>query len=374
MISSVVSMIGDFNTENIKILKQLGYEIHVIASFSYKNISNEKLNKYLDFFHQNNVILHDVNINRNPFDIQNIKAFKKIKTIIRKEQFQIIHCHSPIGGVLARIAAIPSRKKGTKVIYTAHGFHFFRNGSKKDWLLYYPVEKFLSRFTDTLITINAEDYKVAEKFYTKKLKYIPGVGLDTFKFEHVNVDFKEKRSVFGIEETDFVILSVGELSDRKNHEVIIRAIHKIGKKDIHYLICGQGSKKEDLEELILQLNLENQVKLLGYRTDIDEINAITDIFAFPSKREGLGIAALEAMSVGLPILTSNVQGIPDYSINGVTGYNYNPMDMDGFADGIMNLYNDRKSAKSIGEHNKVAVKKYDIQNVNKIMSRIYSEA
>jgi len=170
-----------------------------------------------------------------------------------------------------------------------------------------------------------------------------------------------------------VILSVGELSARKNHQVIINALHKLNNSKIYYLICGKGEKENELMEMIREYGLDNHVFLLGYRSDIDELNQIADVSAFPSRREGLGIAGLEAMAAGLPILTSNVQGIPDYSIAGVTGFNYDPMDTDGFANGIKTLFDDPALAKQMGSHNRQAVKKYDIENVNKVMRRIYSD-
>ena len=207
----------------------------------------------------------------------------------------------------------------------------------------------------------------------KKLEYIPGVGLDTTKFETVAIDISKKRETLGIPNDAFVILSVGELSARKNHQVIINALHKLNNCKIYYLICGKGDRENELKEMIHGYGLDNRVFLLGYRSDINELNQIADVSAFPSRREGLGIAGLEAMAAGLPILTSDVQGIPDYSIDGVTGFNYDPMDVDGFASGIKTLFGDPALAKQMGSNNRQAVKKYDIENVNKIMRKIYND-
>jgi glycosyltransferase involved in cell wall biosynthesis len=375
MLSSVASMIDQFNMSNINILKNLGYEVHVLANFQDPGtITQDRADKLKVKLNNMDVKIYDVDMHRNPASKENWLAYKIIRQIIETEKYDLIHCHSPIGGVLARLAANKSREQfGTKVIYTAHGFHFFKGGPLKDWVVFYPIERYLSRYTDVLITINQVDSDVASKLHMKNLEYIPGVGLDTHKFETVAIDIKKKREMLGIPHDAFVILSVGELSARKNHQVIINALHKLNNSKIYYLICGKGEKENELMEMIREYGLDNHVFLLGYRSDIDELNQIADVSAFPSRREGLGIAGLEAMAAGLPILTSNVQGIPDYSIAGVTGFNYDPMDTDGFANGIKTLFDDPALAKQMGSHNRQAVKKYDIENVNKVMRRIYSD-
>ncbi len=375
MLSSVASMIDQFNMSNINILQNLGFEVHVLANFQDPGtITQERADKLKVKLEKMNVKIYDVDMHRYPASKENWIAYKTIKQIIETEKYDLIHCHSPIGGVLARLAANKSRKLfGTKVIYTAHGFHFFKGGPLKDWLVFYPIERYLSRYTDVLITINQVDSAVAGKFRMKKLEYIPGVGLDTNKFETVAIDISKKREMLGIPNDAFVILSVGELSARKNHQVIIDALHKLNNSKLYYLICGKGDTENELKEMIQRFDLDNRVFLLGYRSDINELNQIADVSAFPSRREGLGIAGLEAMAAGLPILTSNVQGIPDYSINRVTGFNYDPMDADGFASGIKTLFDEPALAAQMGSNNRQAVKKYDIKNVNKIMRRIYSD-
>ncbi|MGP6146534.1 glycosyltransferase family 4 protein [Jeotgalibaca sp. A122] len=371
VLASVASMIDQFNRPNIMLLQNLGYEVHVLANFQEAGtISNSRAQKVMAELRDENIKVYDVDIHRKPFNKGNINAYNQIKQIMADEKYALVHCHSPIGGVLARLAA---RGQDSKVIYTAHGFHFFKGGPLSSWLIYYPVERWLSRFTDVLITINKQDLKRAKNFNMKNLAFIPGVGLDTQKFDIPEIDTKQKREELGLKTSDFVVLSVGELTKRKNHQVIIKAIHEIAHDDIHYLICGRGPEKQNLEKLIAELGLSKQVHLLGYRTDIEELNQISDVFAFPSRREGLGIAALEAMAAGLPILTSDVQGIPDYSVTGVTGYLYGPDDVAGYKEGITTLYDNRQLAREIGLNNKEAVKKYDIKNVNVIMNTIYSE-
>lgn len=374
ILCSVASMIKQFNMENIKILKKNGYRVYALANFQDPGtIPIDEANILKDELKQMGVVIYDVNIKRNPFDFQNIQAFKKIKAVIEKENFTIIHCHSPIGGVLGRIAAIKVRKKGTKVIYTAHGFHFFKGSSLTNWAIYYPIEKSLSCITDVLITINKEDYHRAKTFYMKKVEYIPGIGIDTEEFVNKGIDIDLKKRQLNIPENSFVILSIGELNENKNHEIIIKALEKLDNKNIHYIICGIGELKGKIEMLVNELSVSDQVHLLDYREDIDEICEISDIFAFPSIREGLGVAALEAMSSGLPLLTSNSHGIKDFSINEVTGYSYDANDMNGFVEGITKMYNKQSNMNDIKKTNMNIAKKFDKSIVDSEMTRIYKE-
>lgn len=316
--------------------------------------------------------VHDLSFCRSPFSKDNWHGYKQLKEILLKNEYDVIHTHTPIASVLVRIAC--RRNKEIRVIYTAHGFHFYRGAPLWNWLFFYPVEKWLSRYTDVLITINEEDYNRAKKsFRAKKVQYVPGVGLDTKRLRYTIVDKVAKREELGVPVDSFVLLSVGELNDNKNHETIINALSKLNNRNLYYIICGQGPLEDYLADLAKRLGVEEQVRLLGYRTDVAEIYKVSDVFVFPSKREGLGMAALEAMASGLPIITSNVHGIADYSIDGKTGFSYKPCDADGFARGIYTLLSDSALVETIGEYNAKAVDKYDVSYIVDIMAKIYDE-
>lgn len=314
----------------------------------------------------------NIKFQRFPLKKENYFAYRHLKNLIQDEKYDLVHTHTPIASVALRLAC--RNMKNVKVIYTAHGFHFFAGAPFKNWLIYYPIEKFLSRYTDVLITINKEDYNRANKsFKTARVKYIPGVGLDTEKFSQVLVDKIKKRSEIGVPEDAFVVLSVGELNSNKNHETIIKAISILNNPNIYYIICGRGPLENYLRNVAIKLQVDKQIKLLGFRRDIAEICKISDVFAFPSKREGLGLAALEAMSCGLPIVTSNTHGILDYSINGITGYVCKPTDADGFAKIISRLAINYEERLQMGLYNAQAVKVFDLENVMERMQEIYSE-
>lgn len=370
IIATVGGFIASFELNDVKILQKYGYEVHGASNFKDLQ-SKAQQTKIRD----SGMICHQIDFERSPFRRATPAAYMQLKKLLQEEDFELLHCHTPMGGVIARMAGRKARKQGRlKIIYTAHGFHFFKGAPVRNWLLYYPIEKWMSRYTDILITINHEDYERAKrKLHAKKVRYIPGAGIDTEKFSNDGTKRRQLRREFGLPKDAFVLLSVGELNVNKNFEVIIQAIAKANCSEIYYVICGEGPLKQHLQDVADSLHISDKVLLLGYRSDIQEIYQVADLFAFPSLREGLGLAAIEAMACGLPLLTSDRHGIRDYSQNGITGYAYHPKDIEGFARGIKTLMEDAKLRRKMGRYNRRTVKKYDIKNVGKMMENIYEE-
>lgn len=374
VVTTVASTIDQFCMNDISLL-QREYQVHVAANFiSGNNTSKERVEEFKEELKSNNIIVYNIEFSRNPLDKKNFFAYKQMVKLIEKNNYDIIHCHTPIAATIVRLSAQKARKNGTKVLYTAHGFHFFKGAPLKNWLIYYPVEYFLAKYTDVIITINLEDYKRAKRsFKAKNIKYIPGVGIDISKFNDLKVDKVVKRKELGVPEEAFVVLSVGELNKNKNHLTIIKAIAMMNNTGIHYVICGKGKLENKLKEEVVKLGLEKQVHLLGFRKDIAEICKVSDVFVFPSKREGLGLAALEAMASGLPIVTSNIHGINDYSVNGRNGFTCNPKDVDGFCKAIKKLYINADERIKMSRQNIEDVKKFDIKLVEIEMMNIYKQ-
>ncbi|MCT4781654.1 MULTISPECIES: glycosyltransferase family 4 protein [Exiguobacterium] len=373
MVASVVSMIESFNRDNIRLLQEMGYDVHVATNFEWGSMySNEKIENIRRDLTRQGVTLFQIDFERDIKKMNgHVRAYQQLKTIMTKQRYDFIHCHSPIGGVIGRLV---SRQTHTPCMYTAHGFHFFKGSPSLNWMLYYPIERTLARFTDTIITINEEDYERAQSFKTSHTYRIPGIGVDTKRIEAVTIDRQAKRRALGVDtDTDFVLLSVGELNENKNHETIIRAIAALQEPTLRYWIAGTGNYRAQLEHLIRELGLSGQVQLLGYRDDVIEVMKAADCFVFPSKREGLGMAALEAMAAGLPLITSNVHGINDYSIEGVTGYKRAPIDILGFAKAIRTMQRDFDLSHQMGLHNSEVVKAFDVNRSKEEMRRIYSE-
>jgi len=360
LVTSTDVMMIQFLIPHIEYLSQHGYTADVVCSYAegyQKEGYHEKIRQLLpkesEFF--------AVSLERNPYSLSNISGLKELKGILNKKKYDIIWTNEPVMGVITRLAAIKSRKNGTKVFYLVHGYHFFKGAPKKNWI-YYPIEKIMSHFCDAMGMINWEDYYFTKKHIPKVPVYhIDGIGLDTGKFKK-DIDRQKKREELGFSDKEILILSVGELQKRKNHEPVLRAVAKIDNPNIRYLICGWGELREHLLSLAKELNIADRFILYGHRYDIPEILKAADIFIHPSQREGLGIAAIEAMASGLPIITSNVQGLPDFSVNGKTGFTVAPMDVDGYKRAIEYLIDNPLKRREMSEYNIKASEKYDIKN------------
>ena len=376
MVATVPAMIGQFNMDNINILLNMGYKVDVAADFTDISVwPTERVLRFKDSVKKKGVDCIQMDFSRNPLRIdRHIKSYKAIVELLRKKRYSFIHTHTPIASALMRLAA---RQTKTKVIYTAHGFHFFKGAPLKNWIIYYPIEKYLSRYTDVLITINKEDYERAKKrFRAKRTEYIPGVGVDTEKYALSKVDRQLKRISLVVENDDFLLLSVGELSSRKNQRIVIEALHIIQEKgcigNIVYLIAGTGQLKEEYELLIKKYGLEKHIKLLGFRTDVEELCNTVDCFVHPSIREGLGIAPLEAMAAGLPLISASINGMKDYTEDCVSGCCVVPTDVMDMVCAIEKMYREKDFREQCGKNNKATSKNFDKKNSNEVMQRIYN--
>lgn len=375
IVTSVISFIEWFNKENVEYLKKkLGCDVHIAVNTEYFEDTDEKRTKeYLEKLKQDSVEVHNIIFARSPLSPSNYKAYKKLKKLIDSEHFDLIHCHTPVASMLTRLAAIKSRKQGSCVMYTCHGFHFHNAAPKSNWLVYYPIERFLSRFCDYIVTINKEDFNRARTFHAPNVRYIHGVGVDLNKIQSVKIDKEDYKKQLGLPEGSVMLLSIGEMIERKNHEIIIRALAQTKLPNVHYLIAGKGPLKEHLQNLASKLGIALQVHFLGFRKDIPELCNAADISAFPSRIEGLGLAGIEAMAAGVPLISSDVHGILDYVIDGKTGLAVNPDNIDGYAKAIQKLATDREYRKSMADACRESVKPFDINNALQDMWNIYSE-
>lgn len=369
IITTVSGFVPQFEMNNVKILQSIGYEVHYGTNYNMPVYGNDNLR-----LNNTGIIRHQIDFVRSPYSIiENIKAYKQLKKLMKIERFDLVHCHTPMGGVLGRLAAratnIPS------VVYTAHGFHFFKGAPIINWLLYYPIERYLSRYTDLLITINKEDYNIAKKFkfrHKGKAVYIKGVGINTEIGYNDKVDRLKINREYGIQSDSFVITSVGELSKRKNHRVVLEAIAQLGNKDIKYVICGTGNLEDELKRLACHLHIEEQVIFAGYVKDIYNILCTSDCFIFPSLQEGLSVALLEAMSVGLPVICSKIRGNVDLIDDEKGGYLVHPTDVDGYVQALALIVKEHKRCRELGVYNRKKVKNFDIKEVGKNMTYIYA--
>lgn len=368
IITTISGFLAQFELNDVALLQELGYEVHYASNFENPvyEFDEEKLR-------EQGIQLHHIDIQKSPKQIQaNMKAYRQLRKIIDGEKIDLIHCHNPIGAVVARCAASKS-KVDPFVIYTAHGFHFFKGAPWLNWMLFYPVERFLARFTNVIVTINQEDYQRARNFYLKMpgfVAQIPGVGVDLQRFCK-----KEKTmSQDLVPESAFHIVTAAELNENKNQRVVIEAIHKLPYKDIYYSICGKGLERESLLDLIHRYRLQDRVKLLGYRKDMDEILQTADCFAFPSYREGLGIAAIEALACEVPLIAAKNRGTKEYVKENVNGIFCDAKDADSFAKAIERLYTEPVYRKQLADGCRQSALAFSSKETIEKMKQVYEKA
>lgn len=315
---------------------------------------------------------YQIDFSRSPLSADNIKAYGQLKRLIKNGGYDIVHCHTPNAAAITRLVCRKARKKkGLRVFYTAHGFHFYKGAPRLNWLVYYPVEKLCSRFTDKLITINKEDYELAKrKFKAKYIYYVPGVGVDLSRFGNIQVDTKSKRKEIGVPENAFLMLSVGELNENKNHQVVIRALARLNDHSVHYAIAGVGDKKDYLLALANELGVSGQLHLLGYRKDIPELNHSADLFCFSSLREGLAVSVIEAMACGLPIACSRIRGNTDL-IDENGGRIFDALSVEAAKNAIASIMD--TDMKSMGKYNLNKSKMFGIENIKEKLRGVYFE-
>lgn len=367
-VATVRSHIGQFHMPFIRELKARRVEVHA----AFKDNSADKPGLDLSAIDKT----FEVPFERRPLRPNNIKAYRELKKIIDGNGYDAVHCHTPMGAVITRLAAKSARKKGTKVIYTAHGFHFFKGASIKNWMLFYPVEKYLSKYTDCLITINSEDCELAykKKFRAGKIYKVHGVGVELDKFKAVDADEKARlRAEYGYDGDTFIMIYPADLSVRKNQPMLFDALQKIAEKNknVKLLLPGQPIRLEEYKRMISERGIADNVEFLGYRRDINNLVGLSDLSVASSFQEGLPINLIEAMAMGNAIVATDVRGNNDAVEDGVNGYLVPVGDSDLMAEKILELMNDREKLRTFGENGLDMVKDFSTENVNREMLTIY---
>ena len=366
LVATVQSHIAQFHRPLAEVLHAHGYEVHAAA----RNNLAEKNGLQLDFVDK----VFDVRFSRSPKSKDNITAYNQLKAIVDSGNYEVVHCNTPMGGMIARLATRAARKKGTKLFYTAHGFHFYDGAPKKNWMIFYPIEKFFSRMTDVLITITHEDYKVASEAFHCKVAYIHGVGVSGERYKPVTIEEKlAQRRRMGYSQNAKILLCIGELNSNKNQVMAIRMMHKVVAKypEAMLLLAGNGPKQKFLEQLIKQEELERNVKMIGYVTNLQDYQHIIDVQISCSLREGLPLNIVESMLSGNPVVARLNRGHRELIQDGINGYIVDPNDYEAMSERVLNLLDNNDLRKRIVQNAIIFAQDFTFTSVKKELEEIY---
>lgn len=374
IITTVSGFLGQFEMNNVKLLQRYGYEVHYAADFSFPVYETD-----FRIYREQGICMHDFPIRKSPLRaVCHFRALIKLIRLIRREKIQLIHCHTPVGGALGRMAGMLSRRSPT-VIYTAHGFHFYKGAPFWQSLFSRAAEQILAGMTDVLITINREDYENAKRFRMKtggRTYRIPGIGVDTSRF-FPSADKAERKSIrkkYKIPEQAFLILTCASLDPDKNHRTGMESLALLKDPEIFWLVCGEGKCRKHLEKQAERLGISDRVIFAGYEKQIDQVLKAADLFLFPSVREGLGMAALEALACGIPVVAADNRGTREYMKNGVNGIVCPGTDAAAFAAAVKKLKADCRMRGRISAEGVRTAENFAVFRTEKVMRSVYRQA
>lgn len=366
-VSNISNNVGSFVVASIAAAKKCGFEFYYAANWdgATKEQIAEDEKKY-------GIKIVHIDLDRSPYSTKNIKAYKQLVDFINKEKIDYIHCNTPVGGVLGRLAGEKCKVK--KIVYEAHGFHFYEGAPKKNWMIYYPVEKWLAKKTDAIITINNEDFERAKTFKLKnngQVYYVPGVGMDLSQYNVPDTVREIKRNELNLKDTDFALISMGDLIDRKNYKIAIEVVAKLNNPHVHYFICGKGPEEVNLKKLAENLGVDKQVHFLGFRNDIKELLKASDTFLFTSKQEGLARSLMEAMASKIPCVVSKIRGNTELIVNNENGFLCSGLD--DYVNAIIKIMQSPDLAYKFKEKSSKHLNNFSIEKVIDCLFDVYSK-
>lgn len=366
-VATISDTLNAFLVPHISFLIDQGHEVDIAC-----NVEGEISPDLLDI----GCKVYNIEFQRAPFRKENYIAYKKIKRLILLEKYELVHTHTPSASFLTRMACrnIPD----LKILYTAHGFHFFKGAPLKNWIIYYTLEKIAARWTDGLIVMNEEDYAAANKMKLRKANAfykVHGVGIDLNRFKSQTIDKKILlRNEYGYKADDFILIFAGELNHRKHQDLLIDVISLLKNKipNIKLLLAGSGSLLAQYKQQADRLGIAKNVDFLGHRKDVAKLKMLSDVAVSSSRQEGLPVNVMEAMATGLPLVVADARGNRDLVTNNKNGYVVGGDDIEGFANAIEKLYSSEKTRRKFSQNSLMSIDTYSIKNVIKELEEIYS--
>lgn len=361
-VASVPVHFHAFHRPYFKWLCDRGYEVHVACNGDFEDVHVSRVWR--------------IPFQRSPWSLSHPTSAALLRRIIEEQGYLLVTCHTPMASVLARISSRRARRSGTKVIYTAHGFHFFKGSSLFSWLVYYPVELILSYITDGIICINEEDFDLIRRKGSKKANYylIPGIGVDSSRFRPVDsLNRQEIRRTLGLSDTDFVLVYAAEFIERKNHRMLVDAVLRLAHRvvGLKVLLAGKGELLEEMKGLVRRLGLGEHFHFLGFVANVERCYQCADIAVSSSRQEGLGLNLVEAMMCGLPVVATIDRGHCTVVDSGVNGHLVPQGDSVAFADAIYDLYVSSETRRRLARAAIEKASRFEIERSLAAVSGIY---
>ncbi|NEP50504.1 MAG: glycosyltransferase family 4 protein [Moorea sp. SIO3C2] len=325
----------------------------------------------------------DVQWSRNPLDPQNLLlAPRTIQEVIAQKNYDIIHVHTPVAAFITRYALRGLIKQGKpRVIYTAHGFHFYRGGQPLKNALFLTLEKLAGNWTDYLVVINHEDKEAAKQYNIvppKQIRYMPGIGVDLEYYNFDATPVAEVMAVYeelGITPENPLFLSVAEFIPRKHHQDILRAFACLERPDVHLALAGDGDEEwtQQMQDLASALGIKPQVHFLGFRRDIPTLIQASIATLLVSEQEGLPRSVMESLCLETPVIGTNIRGTRDL-LAGDCGLLVEVGDIEGIAQAMTWVLDHPEDALAMAKRGRDHMSAYDLQNILELHEALYSEA
>ena len=323
----------------------------------------------------------DVEWSRNPLDPRNLLGTPgKIREIVLREKYNIIHVHTPVAAFVTRYALKDLRDRlKCKVIYTAHGFHFFKGGNSLKNTAFINLEKSAGKWTDYLVTINHEDKSAALEYglvAPNHTHYMPGIGVDLKYYNRDTVSdsaVADVRQKLGIGKDTPLLLSVAEFTARKHHVDAIEAFAKLARRDVHLALAGTGPLMAKMKQLATELGVIDRIHFLGNRSDVPVLMKAACANILVSDQEGLPRCVLESLALEVPTIGTKIRGTQDL-LEGGCGLLVDVGDVDGLAAAMTWMLDRPQEAAKMAKLGYERISTYDLEVVIQLHEQLYKEA
>lgn len=363
-VASTLSHIENFHIPYLEQFKKQGYIVHVMG----------KPNNKSEILYADKII--PIPFEKSMFSLKNFIIAFKISNLIKDENYDIVSIHTSLAAFFTRLGIILCSKKPSLVINTVHGYLFDDKSSFLKKAIMLLAEKFTKCVTNIIIVMNSIDYNIAtkHKLYKDNIYLVNGMGINLSLFPSVSHENRTLlRNKYNFSESDFLLVYVAEFSKRKNQKFLLDSINKLikeGFKDIKLLLLGDGKLLDELKIYSKNLGISNNVVFVGYSKDTCTYYQMSDVCVSSSRSEGLPFNIMEAMSVGLPIIASDVKGHSDLVIQNENGFLFEYGNIDEFNNYVKTIYKDKNLQYKMGIKSSEFVKKYSLETVLPIITKI----